>query len=67
MNGTDCTCDLADVSDDGMHPKYVRGESRGCLVHATNEERELIAGYQFWSQELERRRGAAMRAAREAP
>lgn len=63
MNGTDCTCDLVDITE-LRGPKFIRGFSRGCKVHPVTEyERKVMEEQAAWDAAVE----AAMRAAREAP
>jgi hypothetical protein len=62
-DGTDCTCDLLDVTE-LAGPKYVRGFSRGCPVHPPTEwERKKLAEFDEWVA-LDK---DARKAAREAP
>jgi len=58
-----CTCDLVDVSD-YSGPRYIRGWSRGCLVHPPSAyERQNAERDAAWQA----RDAAAKKAAREAP
>ena len=62
MSEPECTCDLVDVSDLG-EPRFVRGFSRGCLIHPESEyERKIREEWEAWEAKIE----AAKRAAREA-
>ena len=71
MSETQCTCDLVDVSDTPWEPRYVRGLSNGCKVHPPTEYEQKLLARQAeadeWEREIDKRRAAAEKAAREAP
>ena len=63
MSETECTCDLVEISTLLGEPAFVRGWSRGCVVHPAGEyEQRIMAEQAEWDAKVK----AAEQAAREA-